>query len=92
MLTGRPPLKGSTLEETLRLVQEEDPVPPSRLRSKLPFDLETICLKCVSRDPRGAIRMHSVWRKTWIDSGRRIDPRSPDARMGAGSSQRGSGQ
>ena len=52
MLTGRPPLKGSTLEETLRLVQEEDPVPPSRLRSKLPFDLETICLKCVSRDPR----------------------------------------
>ena len=52
MLTGRPPLKGTTALETLKLVQEEDPVPPSRLRSKLPFDLETICLKCIARDPR----------------------------------------
>ena len=43
MLTGRPPLKGSTAIETLRLVQDEDPVPPSRLRPRLPFDLETIC-------------------------------------------------
>jgi eukaryotic-like serine/threonine-protein kinase len=51
MLTGRPPLKGTTPMETLKLVQEEDPVPPSRLRSKLPFDLETICLKCIARDP-----------------------------------------
>jgi eukaryotic-like serine/threonine-protein kinase len=52
MLTGRPPLKGTTPGETLKLVQEEDPVSPSRLRSKLPFDLETICLKCLARDPR----------------------------------------
>ncbi len=52
MLTGRPPLRGATAIETLKLVQEEDPVPPSRLRSKLPFDLETICLKCLARDPR----------------------------------------
>jgi tetratricopeptide (TPR) repeat protein len=52
MLTGRPPLKGTTPMETLKLVQEEDPIPPSRLRSKLPFDLETICLKCIVRDPR----------------------------------------
>ena len=52
MLTGRPPVKGTTPTETLKLVQEEDPVPPSRLRSKLPFDLETICLKCIARDPR----------------------------------------
>jgi tetratricopeptide (TPR) repeat protein len=52
MLTGRPPLKGTTQEETLRLVLEEEPVAPSRLRPKLPFDLETICLKCIARDPR----------------------------------------
>jgi eukaryotic-like serine/threonine-protein kinase len=52
MLTGRPPLKGTTPVETLKLVQEEDPVSPSRLRSRLPFDLETICLKCLARDPR----------------------------------------
>jgi tetratricopeptide (TPR) repeat protein/tRNA A-37 threonylcarbamoyl transferase component Bud32 len=52
MLTGRPPFKGTTPSETLKLVLEEDPLPPSRLRPKLPFDLETICLKCISRDPR----------------------------------------
>ncbi len=52
VLTGRPPVKGSTPVETVRLVQEEEPVPPSRLRPKLPFDLETICLKCINRDPR----------------------------------------
>jgi tetratricopeptide (TPR) repeat protein len=52
MLTGRPPFKGTTSSETLKLVLEEEPVPPSRLRPKLPFDLETICLKCIARDPR----------------------------------------
>ncbi|MGP0063057.1 MAG: protein kinase domain-containing protein [Isosphaeraceae bacterium] len=52
MLTGRPPFKGTTQLETLKLVLEEEPVSPSRLRPKLPFDLETICLKCLARDPR----------------------------------------
>jgi len=52
MLTGRPPFKGTTAEETIRLVLDEEPVPPSRLRPQLPFDLETICLKCIARDPR----------------------------------------
>ena len=52
MLTGRPPFKGTTSVETLKLVLGEDPVPPSHLRPKLPFDLETICLKCLAREPR----------------------------------------
>ena len=52
MLTGRPPIKGESQAETLRLVVEEDPVSPSSLRPKIPFDLETICLKCIARDPR----------------------------------------
>jgi eukaryotic-like serine/threonine-protein kinase len=52
MLTGRPPIKGETQAETIKLVQEEDPVSPSQLRPKLSFDLETICLKCIARDPR----------------------------------------
>ena len=67
MLVGRPPLKGTTPQETLKLVQEEDPPPPSRLRSKLPFDLETICLKCLARDPRKRYQDASAWRTTWID-------------------------
>ena len=68
MLTGRPPFKGTTPTETLKLVLEEDPVPPSRLRPKLPFDLETICLKCIARDPRKRYANALAWLKTWIDT------------------------
>jgi serine/threonine protein kinase len=52
LLTGRPPFKGATPIETLHQVLHEDPVPPGRLRSKLPKDLERICLKCLEKDPR----------------------------------------
>ncbi len=52
MLTGRPPIKGETQAETIKLVLEEDPVSPSHLRPHVSFDLETICLKCIARDPR----------------------------------------
>jgi tetratricopeptide (TPR) repeat protein len=52
MLTGRPPLQGTTWRETLLLVTDRDPVPPSRLQPKLPRDLETICLKCLAKDPQ----------------------------------------
>jgi tetratricopeptide (TPR) repeat protein/tRNA A-37 threonylcarbamoyl transferase component Bud32 len=52
MLTGRPPIKGMSQAETLKLVMEAEPVSPSRLRPKVPFDVETICLKCIARDPR----------------------------------------
>jgi eukaryotic-like serine/threonine-protein kinase len=50
MLTGRPPFKGTTVEETIRMVLDQEPVPPSRLRPQLPIDLETICLKSIARD------------------------------------------
>ena len=53
MLTGRPPFKAESLEETLELVRTADPVPPSRLRPRLPVDLETICLTCLRKEPSG---------------------------------------
>ena len=54
MLTGRPPFKGGTPMETLIKVIREDPVPPSRSRSELSRDLETICLKCLAKEPQSA--------------------------------------
>lgn len=52
LLTGRPPFRGETALDTVLQVMADDPVPPSKLRAKLPRDLETICLKCLAKDPR----------------------------------------
>ncbi len=51
MLTGAAPFRGFTPMETLCQVMEAELVPPSRLRHGVPEDLETICLKCLERDP-----------------------------------------
>jgi eukaryotic-like serine/threonine-protein kinase len=51
MLTGRPPFQGASAWETVRLVIEQDPVPPSRLQPRMTRDLETICLKCLEKEP-----------------------------------------
>jgi serine/threonine-protein kinase len=52
MLTGRPPFRGESSAETERQLLAEDPVPPSRLNARVPRDLETICLKCLQKEPR----------------------------------------
>ena len=50
-LIGRPPFLGDSALETLKLVTTTEAVSPARLRSDVPRDLETICLKCLEKSP-----------------------------------------
>jgi serine/threonine-protein kinase len=51
LLTGRPPFEAATTMDTIVKVTSQEAVAPSRLRYGLPPDLETICLKCLQKEP-----------------------------------------
>jgi hypothetical protein len=51
LLTGRPPFRGPTSYETVQQVLTDEPAPPRRLQSGVPADLETVCLKCLAKQP-----------------------------------------
>jgi serine/threonine protein kinase len=51
IVSGRPPFQGESYLETLAHVLADEPVPPRVLRPGLPRDLETICLKCLEKNP-----------------------------------------
>ena len=50
-LTGRPPFQAGSIVQTLDQVRTQEPAPPSRWQTSLPLDLDTICLKCLRKEP-----------------------------------------
>jgi WD40 repeat protein len=77
LLTGRPPFQGETLQAILLQAQNAEPVPPRRLNPGTPEDLQTICLKCLQKEPA---RRYSSARELAEDLERFLDGKPIRAR------------
>jgi len=51
LLAGRPPVEGSRGAEVLANLQHSEPVPPRKIVSGIPKDVDVMVMKCLSRDP-----------------------------------------
>jgi len=51
MLTGARPFRARDIDVLLAMIRSEDPIPPGRVVPGIPRDLETICLKCLRKEP-----------------------------------------
>jgi tetratricopeptide (TPR) repeat protein len=71
ILAGRAPFRGNSVMETLDAVRAKPPEPPTKFNAKVPRDLETICLKCLEKDPRrryGSAQALADDLHNWLDS------------------------
>lgn len=80
LLTGRPPFQGPTLDAILMQLRDADPVSPRRLNPSVPTDLETICLKCLHKQPEGR---YATAEAVAEDLGRYLDGQVIQARPAA---------
>lgn len=51
LLTGRPPFQGNGMAELLDLLRHSTPVPPKTIQTDIPRDVESICLRCLRKNP-----------------------------------------
>jgi serine/threonine protein kinase len=84
LLTGRPPFKADSWSETIRQVLHEEPAPPARVQADVPADLETVCLKCLEKDPA---RRYAAAGELADDLGRFLDGK-PVAAVPLGAAER----
>lgn len=70
LLTGKPPFDADSWDRTVQQVIHHDPAPPTRTQPDVPHDLETICLKCLEKEPG---RRYATGAELADDLGRFLD-------------------